>query len=157
MTDMNQFNAAIDIKVNDLKWSGKLQEVVGINVSDLDGDLSNQPGIVSWFGVVLAEAIASSEDLKDQRDRVYARLYLRYREQDEIAKVKSTEARINSLVLTDPDYVGVQERFNYMRKQMNTLKSLSASLDHRRDMLIQLSANIRKEHSSGDYGFDGKE
>jgi len=157
MKDLNSFNATIDVKVGDLKWSGKLQDVVRINIVDLNGDLSDQPSVVSWFGVILAEAIASYESMKDQKERLYAQLYLKYREQDEKAGVKSTEARLNSMIITDKDYIVIQDRHSDVRRQMNILKSISTSLDHRRDMLIQLSANIRREHDAGDYGHEGKE
>jgi hypothetical protein len=157
MKDLNAINAQIDVKVGELKWSGKLQDIVRINIADLDGDLSQQPSVVSWFGVILAEAIATYEDLKDRKERMYASLYLKYREQDEKLGVKSTEARTNSQIMVDNDYIAHQDKLNDVRRQMNVLKSISVSLDHRRDMLIQLSANIRSEHKAGDYGFDGKE
>lgn len=154
MKDLSQMDAFVEVKVNDLSWSGKLQEVVNINMKDIDNELAKQPTIVSWFGAVLAEAIALHEELKDRKERVYASLYLRYREKDEKLGVKSTEARLNSLILTDEEYEATQNKLNAIRRQVSVLKSISNSLEHRRDMLIQLSANVRKELTSGDYGFD---
>jgi hypothetical protein len=154
MKDLSQLNAFVEVKVNKMTWSGKLQDIVNINANDLNNELANQPAVVSWFGAVLAEAIATYEELKDRKERVYAELYLKYKEKDEKMGVKSTEARLNSLILTDSDYEKVQVQFNEMRKQVNVLKSISNSLEHRRDMLIQLSANIRRELTAGDYMHD---
>ena len=103
---------------------------------------------------MLAEAIASYEELKDKKEREYARLYLQYKSDADNGGVKVTETKLANLVLVDPAYVEIMEDFHVMSRQVGLLKSLSRSLEHRRDMLIQLSANIRREFVSGDYGFE---
>jgi hypothetical protein len=154
MKDMSAMNASIEIKVSNLEWKGKLQDVVHIDMKEFDAELANQASIVSWFGTVLAEAIALYEELKDRKERVYAQLYLEHKEKKEGEDKKLTEKLLDSLILTDPRYDAIQKDFNSIRRQVNLLKSLSISLEHRRDMLIQLSANIRKELMAGDYGFE---
>jgi len=154
MKDYSSMNAFIDIKVNKMEWKGSLQDVVNIDMKDFNGELLNQATLVSWFGTVLAEAIASYEELKDRKERVHASVYLREKDNADKSGAKVTEAKLSSLVLVDDEYEKVQKEYNIMGKQVGILKSLARSLEHRRDMLIQLSANIRKEHLSGDYGFE---
>ena len=154
MKDYSSMNAFIEIKVNNMEWKGKLQDVVNIDMKVFNDELANQATLVSWFGTVLAEAIASFEELKDKRERTSASLYLQYKEDADKSGTKITEAKLANMVLVAEDYKIVTKEYRDMKRQVGLLKSLALSFEHRKDMLIQLSANFRKELLSGDYGFE---
>lgn len=143
-----ELDAQISITVKDLKWDGRLKDIVRIDVNNINEELVNQPTIVAWFGVVMAEGISLYEDIKEKTERLYSKVYLEVRERLEKAGAKVTEAVLQHTVVTDVRYIEMQEELARVRRQANILKSIIRSLEHRRSSIEQLSTNKRKENVS---------
>jgi regulator of sigma D len=156
----------LEVKVGKFSWKGKLSDVAKINMNKLGVELARQPELVSWFGVVYAEAIDAVsrlknevQNLQDSHTAKYAELDLRVRtEAESKGKDKPTEPRIKAMILTHPEYVDLQKRTQAKQDEqlnatsaMNKIGKLLVGLEHKKDMLIQLSANVRKELTAGNY------
>ncbi len=162
-----RLDAEVKISVNEFKWNGKLSDVVRIDMDALTAELSRQPELVSWFGVAVVEATDKYEkcknalaDFKEDQDRIYAECDMAVREANKANK--PTEPTVKSMVLTHQKYKDHIAKMSAKRVEMQEAATLLGriskiliGLEHKRDMLIQLSANYRKEHNAGDYGHDG--
>jgi len=165
--EMTRLDAAVEIKVNEFAWKGNLSQIVRIDGDNLTGELTRQPELVSWFGVVEVEANDAVEKaknelavLKDAQEILYAHLDLEVREQHRANK--PTESAIKSMILTNPRYLEHADKIGAKREELRSagvicgkISKILTGLKHKLDMLIQLSCNYRKEHGSGDYGHDG--
>jgi len=139
----NEFDMRVSIEVKDYKWSGNLKDLARIEVVNLNRELQDQPNLVAWFGVVLAEAVSIQKEVEWELDKAFARLHLA-----EKAKGQKgvTETEIRSRIHSDPEYQQKVEDLMKITKQVDILKKIMVALDHKRDMLVQLSANTRKEY-----------
>lgn len=165
--DKVRLDAEVKISVNEFKWEGKLSDVVRIDLDSITAELARQPELVSWFGVAVVEATDKFEkcknklaDMKDDQDRIYAECDMEVRELNKANK--PTEPTVKSLVLTHAKYKKHMAEMSAKRAEMQEAATLLGriskiliGMEHKRDMLIQLSANYRKEHGAGDYGHDG--
>lgn len=164
--DKVRLDATVKISVNEFKWDGKLSDVVRIDLDALTAELARQPELVSWFGVAVVEATDKFEklknelaDMKEDQDRIYAECDLAIREANKTNK--PTEPTVKSMVLTHQKYKDHMAKMSAKRVEMQEASTLLGKIskiligmEHKRDMLIQLSANYRKEHGAGDYGHD---
>jgi len=162
-----RLDAKVDIKIHEFKWSGNLSQVVRIDGDALTAELIRQPELVSWFGVAAVEAEDDVgrcknelEVLKDGLDTLYAELDIDIRKAG--GAQKPTEAAIKSLILSAERYKTYLGLIADKREELRAALHLSGKiskiligLDHKRDMLIQLSSNSRHEHQAGDYGHEG--
>jgi hypothetical protein len=164
-----RLDAEVKISVNEFKWNGKLSDVVRIDLDALTAELARQPELVSWFGVAVVEATDKFEkcknelaDMKEDQDRIYAECDIDVREKHRADPKPPTEPTVKSLVLTHEKYKTHMAAMSKKRGEMQEaalllgrISKILIGMEHKRDMLIQLSANYRKEHSAGDYGHDG--
>ena len=161
---MVHLDAKFEVNVRELSWSGKLSDIVRVDMNNLNGELARQPGLVSWFGVVQVEAVDEVEALKNKvsalkedQDSLYADLDLLMRQESAGGK-KPTEAEIKSMVTANDKYKAKTKEIQDKREELRVasgvlgqLKAVLIALEHKRDMLVQLSANHRKEFISGNY------
>ena len=56
-----------------------------------------------------------------------------------------TESHLNSYVLVVPDLIEMREGLLEAQQKYNLAKNIINSMDHQKDMLVQLSANKRAE------------
>jgi hypothetical protein len=164
-----RLDAAITVSVKKMVWEGKLSAICRINMNDLNVEMCRQPELVSWFGVVAVEAVDQVESLKNElaalkedQDTLYADLDLLMRQESAGAK-KPTETEIKSMVITHTRYKEVVKAIQAKRTEVREasvifgkVSKILIALEHKRDMLIQLSANQRHEFITGDYGHEGK-
>lgn len=164
------FDAEVSIAIKGFAWNGKLSDVVRINLNNIDAEMARQPELVSYFGVVAVEAVDRVEalknelaSLKEDEEMIYANLDLLARDgsltPDSAKKDKKpTEKELESLVKTHARYREVVDKIRAKREEIRDANLLLAkvnkiliALEHKRDMMIQLSANQRKELTAGDY------
>jgi hypothetical protein len=166
-----RLDAKIDISLGEWSWKGNLGDIVKINIDNLKGEMVRQPEMVSWFGMVAVEALDDVERiknelavLKDDQDALYAELDAKIRGAAAATNVKPTEPQIKAAVLRMAEYKEHKQKMAGKREELRAANltqgkaaKMLIGLEHKRDMLIQLSSNKRKEFSSGDYGHEGSD
>ncbi len=171
MQDRSQLNIEVSIDVGSMKWSGNLKEVTMINPMKLAWEMHTQPGLVSWFGQLEVEAKDIVIQLKnrlaqlDEEDKViHAELDLKFRYgKDEEGRplpdsVRITDKFVEASVLNSLRYRAhlkkkqdVREELRIAMKKQGVITKILIALDHKKDMLVQSSANTRKEVRAGGY------
>jgi len=58
---------------------------------------------------------------------------------------KVTDKNLEAIVSADPEIFALKQDYNNLTTRYSLLKSLVTALDHKKDMLIQLSSNQRAE------------
>jgi ATP-dependent protease HslVU (ClpYQ) peptidase subunit len=87
--------------------------------------------------------------LKTKLDQLYARIDYRVRTEATNAKVKLTEKMVENTVITDPEYVKLQQELLVARKDNGMLVCGVEALAQRKEMLISLGANARASLTAG--------
>jgi hypothetical protein len=145
----DKFDADLKIEVSSFTWDGKLSEVAQIHDDNLRADITRQPGLVAWFGVVqveaedIAEKLSNEYDgLKDDMSRARAELDLELRAQED-PKIKLTEKAIEAQLITNPKIkkisLAMAEKRDQIReanKKASILSKIVKALDHKKEMLI---------------------
>jgi hypothetical protein len=62
-----------------------------------------------------------------------------------------TEATIKAKILIDPEYIKVQNEFSMLTEKVSQLNGIVRGFEHKKDMLVQLSALQRRELIAGNY------
>ena len=160
-----RLDAEIKIEVNEFKWAGKLSEIARIDIDNINQELERQPGLVSWFGVVQVEAIDRAkktenelEALEEDKDLLYAKLDIQTRQAHQGDSKAPTESSVKSMILNSEEYRGHIKKIQNKREELREaskiagkLSKIMLALDHKRDMVIQISSNNRKIWRTGDY------
>jgi len=146
---MYNLEAKIKIEVEDFKWEGELKALLWIDVDNLEKTLVSQAAWTAWFCVVLGKASSLLKAKDYEMDKKYSELYLRYAQP--VAGERITEATIKSKILVDNEYIKIQNEFNQLSEKVSVLSGIVKGFEHRKDMVVQLSALQRRELLSGSY------
>lgn len=132
----------------DLNWETYIKivdEAVKINHMSLNEDLEKQPTFYSHFAGLAAICKKDMDKAANDIETTSARLkqdeYRRCRETGD----KCTDKYLESYILSHPDYIELSNKLIVLNGKYNLLKSITTALEHRKDCLIQLSANNRAE------------
>jgi len=147
---MYNLDATIKVEIENFKWEGELKTLLWVDINDLERDLVRQAAWTAWFCVVLGKASKLLKDKDYELDKKYSELYLRYSKKGE-SEDRVTEASIKAKILTDADYNKLQKELNDFTEKVSQLSGIVRGFEHRKDMLVQLSALKRKELISGDF------
>ena len=146
---MIDLNAKVSIDVESFKWEGELKELLWVNTDDLAKSLVSQAAWCAWFCVVLSKASRLLKDKDYELDKKYSELYLQYAKG--VTGERITEATIKAKILVDPIYITVQNEFSLLTEKVSQLNGIVRGFEHRKDMLVQLSALQRRELLAGNY------
>lgn len=116
-----------------------------IDVTDMNEELEKQPGKYAHFGSLYVLARSHLADAKRLKEVTYAELDSKIRQQARDAGNKITENAINQEITMSVEYDEACVDYVNAEEQMNRLKHMCIALDQRREMLLALNANIRKE------------
>ena len=144
-----------DLEVGDITRGNPIDEDVRINPVDLDYEFQTHPEKYAWWAFLAEHAKAEVDMMKNRLAVLYAQLDFNVRDkarrEDEQAKeqkrkpIKYTEKMVESEVLTSQEYQEAQLALLQARKTAGLATAGRMSMDHRRDMLLQLGANYRTE------------
>jgi len=143
-------DAKIKVDVEEFKWEGELKALLWVDVNDLEKALISQAAWTAWFCVVWGKATTLFKSKDYELDKKYSELYLRYA-QPAVAGERITEATIKAKILIDPDYIKLQNELNQLNEKVSVLSGIVRGFEHRKDMLVQLSSNKRRELITGDF------
>lgn len=124
-----------------------VRDLLMINEADTTTEYSHHAALLGFWAVTQANVESNYLRHKDARERVFSRLYKKYREILQQHNKKVTEAMITAEVVLDKEYIALSNIERDAQEQMEVVKSFVSALRVRGDMLVQLGANLRKEQT----------
>lgn len=116
--------------------------------SDLNDEFRKQPGLFAYWAFQQARAEDQVRKAEEQSDLMFSMLYAKYRDSNPGAK----ENDCKSFIRRSKRYKEIIARLNKAKHDRDILKAAVRAFEQRRDMLIQLGANLRSEFDSTDTG-----
>lgn len=117
-----------------------------IEIKDCKEALTTHADLFLKYAQMYANASVKKDEAKWQADKVYAIVREGLRRDVE---GKVTEARLDVMAESHPEYVHAKEEYLKASEEETGLKLAIQALSIRKDMLINLSANLREEVYQG--------
>jgi len=134
-TYFNLEDTYLDITKNYLK----------VDESNVDTALFQHTGVYSFFGAVLAYAKRELDRASNNKDREEAVVREARRSELVASGKKATDRALDAYVKTVSSVQEQENRLEVCTHRYNLAKNIVNSLDHQKDMLVQISANKRAE------------
>lgn len=112
-----------------------------IDVADLQQEFRVFPSMLFSYCEVKSTAQDAFDRMKAQLEEIKATVYVELKS----GAVKVTEAHVEALTILDPRVKAQQQRVFDAGRDLETTKNYVESLRAKKDMLIQLGADARKE------------
>ena len=121
------------------------KKYLNISEHNVEHALVTHTGVYAFFGAVLAFAKQQMENYSFERDRTEASIKEARRQEMLDAGKKATDAALNSYVTTNASVAQAELTYQAAAHKYYLAKNIMNSLDHQKDMLVQISANKRAE------------
>ena len=121
------------------------EEYLEISEENMDEALQNHTSLYAFFGAVLAHAKKTYNKADISFEYAEAEAKEERRESFSSKGKKSTEGALSAYVLTLPHLRDLRSEVLESQHKYNLAKNIITSLDHQKDMLVQMSANKRAE------------
>lgn len=134
LTYSNSLNFDID-QYNDL-----MSEVSKIDTHNINNEMAKHPATFSHYHGILTY-------IKKNLDKatLLLEVWQANFETDLMNGPKRSVAQVQALIKSQAEYQSLSEEVIRLESIYNLIKSICISLDHKKDMLVQLSANGRME------------
>lgn len=135
----------MDISLEDFTWENYqdiASALTSFNQNNIEDELLRQASIYSYYYGLMAYAKKVSGDLDTDLVRMSSRIRSGYKQE---SKVKLTAKDLDDLVFADEDYIEASKKVTEATFRYELLKGLIRSLEQKKDMLQQASANKREE------------
>lgn len=121
-------------------YQNTLSEDLAVNESNLNEEFAMQAEKFAWYSTMYEFAAQQEDRLKLELQRVSA-----FVEQEIRATTMSkvTEKSVSAMVTTHYDVVAAHDALMEAQLITGFLKAARDAMSHRRDMLVQLGANVR--------------
>ena len=113
-----------------------------VNLVDLDNELGRQASIFSYYSGLMSAAKRELGDAEADLNRLSGTVRSNLKRG---SSVKLTAKDLDDLVFCDEDYITQNEQVNQASFRYDVLKGLCRALEHKKDMLVQISSNRRAE------------
>ena len=120
-----------------------LMEELRINPDSLDRELLRQPAKYAWWAALYSETASKVELLRQKRERLEGKLFVKLRAQNSRRGVRVKD--INHLVHRDGRYRKLSRRLRRWESAERLLKFAERAFSQRKDVLMALNANQRRE------------
>lgn len=134
----------IVIKLPSGVLKGNYFQDLKINPSALNSELQNQPARYAFWAMIVNLQRAFVERLKTELSEYEAQLYLYLRSQKSGSE-KMTEKVIEATIMLDTKRRKMADELLRQRLKLEHLVSILTAFQQRKDMLMTLSANLRRE------------
>ena len=134
--------------LEDLTWRSYIeisQAISFIDETKLNSELAESATRYTYWSGLLAMAKKNLDDAKLKFDQHVAIMSEETRADLPSKGVKTTDKKVMAVVESKPLYGAARESVIEAELKYNLMRNLTEALKHRKDMLIQLSANSRKE------------
>ena len=129
----------------DFNWDNYRElsdSLTAINLVDLDNELARQATIYSYYNGLMSAAKSELSDLEAELNRLSGTVRSNLKRG---SSVKLTAKDLDDLVFCDDTYILQNELVNQASFRYDVLKGLCRALEHKKDMLVQISSNRRAE------------
>ena len=123
----------------------QLQRDLHFTEATINDGMTRQAALFAHYARLSADATYQSDRAKQQVDLLEAQLNQRFRDAMVAAGTKFTEKSIDAMVIQDSSYQAAQERAHEAKAIASMVASAADSFRHRKDMLIQVGADLRLE------------
>lgn len=123
----------------------QLQKDLHFTELTINDGMTRQAALFAHYARLSADATYQSDRAKQQVDLLEAQLNQKFRDSLVTAGTKFTEKSIDSMVIQDSSYQAAQERAHEAKAIASMVASAADSFRHRKDMLIQVGADLRLE------------
>jgi len=118
---------------------------LSVDESSMDLAIKRHPSVYAFFGSVLSYAKRTSDGLSSKLEMLEAK-HMELRRAELAGKgTKATQGALNAYVLTVQELIDLREELLDSQHRYNLARNIVTSLDHQKDMLVQMSANKRAE------------
>ena len=134
--------------LEDLTWRSYIkisQAISFIDETKLNSELAESATRYTYWSGLLAMAKKNLDDAKLKFDQHVAIMSEETRADLPSKGVKTTDKKVMAVVESSPLYRAARESVIEAELKYNLMRNLTESLKHRKDMLVQMSANSRKE------------
>tara|TARA_R110000796_G_scaffold81644_3_gene179681 strand:- start:528 stop:968 length:441 start_codon:yes stop_codon:yes gene_type:complete len=141
---MNKAQSLLEA-LEDLTWENYVDIADGITAYDkhaIDDEMTRQASIYSYYQGLLSVAKKALDDSNLDLTKYMA---LTRKEKKASTVAKQTAKDLDDFVESTSEYAVYTEKVNEASFKYTLLKGLVSSLDHKKDMLVQLSSNRRAE------------
>lgn len=131
-----------------LDWETYVVLSEGLTTIDalrVEKELTTQPKLFSYYAGLFETAKKDVEKLEIELTQAVARAKIDAATSLKSSGVRPTAALLETHAETDPDVVELTENLTNVKYKMGLLKSLMQALSHKKDCLVQISANQRAE------------
>ena len=129
----------------DLTWENYVDIADGLTQFDkheIDTEMARQASIYSYYQGLLSISKKKLDDANLNLTKFTAQTR---KEKKSSTVAKQTAKDLDDFVESTPEYGVYNEKVNEASFKYTLLKGLVSSLDHKKDMLVQLSSNRRAE------------
>ena len=118
-----------------------------LEISDhnMDGALERHTGVFAFFWAVLAHAKRQLDRKEIELEFFMSQSMEKRRQELSERGTKVTESALNNYIKSVPTIKEKKEEVSVAQHKYNLAKNIVSSLDHQKDMLVQMSANKRAE------------
>lgn len=113
-----------------------------INENQMEREMSQQPSMYSYYHGLMASAKHEYHDLQTDVNALTAKLRAGHKN---ASSVKLTAKDLDDLVMSDEAYITASKDLNEASFRYEVLKGLCRALEHKKDMIVQMSSNRRAE------------
>jgi hypothetical protein len=113
-----------------------------VNQNEMEREMSQQASMYSYYHGLMASAKHELNDLQTDVQSLISQLRAGHKTG---SSVKLTAKDLDDLVFSDEKYVQAQKNLNEASFRYDVLKGLCRALEHKKDMIVQMSSNRRAE------------
>ncbi len=113
-----------------------------VNQNQIETEMSHQASMYSYYHGLMASAKHEYNDLQTDVNSLTAQLRAGHKNG---SSVKLTAKDLDDLVFSDQSFVEAQKNLNELSFRYEVLKGLCRALEHKKDMIVQMSSNRRAE------------
>lgn len=122
-----------------------ITQIAAIDDSGLEVALSLLPSIYGYLACLLSEAKEKMDLAEVELEQREAQLRKEIRETMKKQGAKITEKTLDAEVICSSEYIVKRVEFIEATSKYNTMRNLLTTIEYKKDMVIQISANTRNE------------
>jgi len=116
-----------------------------VDEDTMDLAIKRHPSVFAFFGSVLSYAKRESDTLTMNLEILEAKHMELRRAELASQGTKATQGALNAYILTVTELIDLRTDLLEAQHKYNLARNMTTSLDHQKDMLVQMSANKRAE------------
>lgn len=123
----------------------RLQDDLNFSTNNISLAMTRQAALFAHYSNLSAQAAYQHDRAKQQVELLEANLDQKFRDSLSMAGTKFTETSLKSLITKDSSYQSAVTRAHEARAIAKMVDTAADSFRHRKDMLIQVGADLREE------------